>query len=440
MAAGDCELCDAGGAILKNKLAYARPEHRHVAHRAALRGEHAAAARDQHHAMSVPQLIENGQGLAERSSAHAQAGAGRNLCREGCGRRPGVVGRSQRFQGNRRPAGCADFNFVPGLEQPLGAGIGIGRVPFAVAEVAILDLGPERGPGCLECGRLIEDENRLVRQIVEEGSHLRVEIRRAPFRIRRNRGIGFRAVFRTKVFPRRQDDGVVDLTNRGLRRGVEQPEGLDRIPKKFHAERIGVPGRKNIHQAASNAELAGNLHHGDAPVAEAHEALAVGTLEECASWGPHTVDRCFEGEVIVPGFVEAHGHTADGMISMMPYVGYHDFPLADGGVARAVRGYDELIEVLKKADATLPEGQPLIANSFDPIYFPGEARLSKEHLDRVSTKRQVIVRHASGHLLTVNSVVLREEKIGRDCATPGVQRGADGLAVSHRQMLGPSSV
>ncbi|MFM8411996.1 MAG: amidohydrolase [Alphaproteobacteria bacterium] len=154
--------------------------------------------------------------------------------------------------------------------------------------------------------------------------------------------------------------------------------------------------------------------------------LAVGTLEECASWGPHTVDRRFEGEVLVPGFVEAHGHTADGMVSMLPYVGFHDFPLADGGVARGVHGYDELIEVLKKADAALPEGEPLVANSFDPIFFPGEARLSKEHLDRVSTKRQVVVRHASGHLLTLNSVALREEKIGRDCATPGVPRGADG--------------
>ncbi len=28
MAAGECELCNAGGAILKNRLAYARPEHR----------------------------------------------------------------------------------------------------------------------------------------------------------------------------------------------------------------------------------------------------------------------------------------------------------------------------------------------------------------------------------------------------------------------------
>jgi predicted amidohydrolase YtcJ len=154
--------------------------------------------------------------------------------------------------------------------------------------------------------------------------------------------------------------------------------------------------------------------------------LAVGTPEECAAWGPHTLDRRFEEQVLIPGFVEAHGHTADGMLSMLPYVGFHDFPLADGTVAPGVHGYDELIEFLAKADAALPEGVPLIANSFDPIYFPGEARLSREHLDRVSTRRQVIVRHASGHLLTVNSVVLREEDIGRDCTTPGVARRADG--------------
>jgi predicted amidohydrolase YtcJ len=154
--------------------------------------------------------------------------------------------------------------------------------------------------------------------------------------------------------------------------------------------------------------------------------LAVGTLEECLSWGAATVDDRFADRVLVPGFVEAHGHTADALVALMPYVGYYDFPHPDGGVAKGVRSYDELIAALRAVDAELPPGEPLIANSFDPIFFAGQPRLSKDHLDAVSTSRPVFVRHASGHLATVNSVLLREEGITRDVTTPGVSRGPDG--------------
>jgi predicted amidohydrolase YtcJ len=154
--------------------------------------------------------------------------------------------------------------------------------------------------------------------------------------------------------------------------------------------------------------------------------LCAGTLEECASWGDHTVDDRFAEKVLIPGFVEAHGHSADGMVAMLPYVGFADYPLPDGGVAPGVDSYDELFEVLRAADAALPEGATLLANSFDPIFFPDEPRLSREHLDQVSTTRPIFVRHASGHLATVNSALLAAEGITRDTATPGVAKGPDG--------------
>ncbi|MFZ4812227.1 MAG: hypothetical protein ACOYL9_12860, partial [Ilumatobacteraceae bacterium] len=35
--------------------------------------------------------------------------------------------------------------------------------------------------------------------------------------------------------------------------------------------------------------------------------IAAGAIEECASWGPHTVDDRFADKVLIPGFVEEHG-------------------------------------------------------------------------------------------------------------------------------------
>ncbi|MFZ4718375.1 MAG: amidohydrolase [Ilumatobacteraceae bacterium] len=154
--------------------------------------------------------------------------------------------------------------------------------------------------------------------------------------------------------------------------------------------------------------------------------LAVGTVEECQAWGEATIDTTFADKVLIPGFVEAHGHTMDALVASFPYVGFFDYPLPDGTVAKGVKSYRDMLDALRAADAELPPGQTLLANSFDPIYFPDEPRLTREHLDLVSTERPIYVRHASGHLATVNSGLLAKEGIDRDCPTPGVARGPDG--------------
>lgn len=154
--------------------------------------------------------------------------------------------------------------------------------------------------------------------------------------------------------------------------------------------------------------------------------LCAGSLDECRSWGEATVDDRFGDQVLVPGFVEAHGHTFDALAEMMPFVGYYPYPLSDGRSTPAIRSYDDLIDLLKDEDSRLPPGETLLANGFDPIYFPELPRLSNRELDRVSATRPVFVRHASGHLATVNTALLDAEGITKDCPTPGVGRDADG--------------
>ncbi|MCW1959321.1 MAG: amidohydrolase [Mycobacterium sp.] len=154
--------------------------------------------------------------------------------------------------------------------------------------------------------------------------------------------------------------------------------------------------------------------------------ICAGTLEECHSWGEAVVDDRFADHVLIPGFVEAHGHTMDSASELAPYVGYFPYPLSDGTLTKPIRSYEDLIARLKEEDATLPAGEPLVANGFDPIYFPDLPRLSKRELDQVSATRPIFVRHASGHLATVNTALLEAEGITADSPTPGVGKGPDG--------------
>ena len=155
--------------------------------------------------------------------------------------------------------------------------------------------------------------------------------------------------------------------------------------------------------------------------------LAAGSLDECRSWGPHTIDRRFADHVLVPGLIEAHAHSLEGAFSLLPYVGWFDRHRVDGGTAPGIRSYAALLDRLRELDdATAGSGEPIVVGGFDPIYFTDEERLTREHLDRVSTERPIFVFHASAHLATVNTAMLDRHEITRDATTPGVARDADG--------------
>lgn len=153
--------------------------------------------------------------------------------------------------------------------------------------------------------------------------------------------------------------------------------------------------------------------------------LAVGSLEDCRSWGIDNVDTRFAEKVLTPGFVEAHGHVMTGMYSSLAYVGKFPRLMPDGSRLDGISSTDELVERLKSIDATLPAGDSLLCSGFDPIYFDTE-RLSRRHLDAVSTTRAVFVFHASGHLATVNSVVLAKYGLDRNHTAPGLGKDETG--------------
>ena len=169
---------------------------------------------------------------------------------------------------------------------------------------------------------------------------------------------------------------------------------------------------------------------GAAMAVRSGRVLGVGSVEELAGWGSHEVDERFADKVLVPGFVEAHCHAGTGAVWINPYVGFFDRRAPDGTTWTGCRNIDQVIDRLIEVDAHMrsdgaPEDELLYAWGLDPLYFDG-ARMYAEHLDRVSPTRPIFVHHVSGHLATVNSVVMRRENITADTLTPGVGRRADG--------------
>ncbi len=171
--------------------------------------------------------------------------------------------------------------------------------------------------------------------------------------------------------------------------------------------------------------------HSSNPVAHAvavrdGRVLAVGSLEECQAWGPHTLDDRYADAVLLPGFIEAHGHTMDALNTHRSYVGYFDYPLPDGSPARGVTSTAALITRLKEIELDLGPDEILLATGLDPIFFTGEPRLTCHDLDLVSRTRPIFIRHASGHLATVNSALMEAEGITRDSNTPGIGKDVRG--------------
>ena len=166
------------------------------------------------------------------------------------------------------------------------------------------------------------------------------------------------------------------------------------------------------------------------PVADAiavsnGRVVGVGSVDELARWGATTMDDRFADSVLIPGFVEAHAHTMEGALWGHVYVGFRDRTGPDGRVHPGCRSIADVVDRLAEAAARTGGGEPLIGWGLDPIYFPGD-RLLAYHLDGASIDRPIFVLHASAHLATVNTAMLRASGIDASAITPGVDRDGAG--------------
>ncbi len=153
--------------------------------------------------------------------------------------------------------------------------------------------------------------------------------------------------------------------------------------------------------------------------------LAVGDGGCAAPWGEYRIDERYRDAVLMPGFVEGHTHMMTGAMWDYAYAGFQDRVDPNGRKWEGLTDIAGVMAGLQKALGELPEGKPLIAWGFDPIFLRME-RLNCRHLDEVSTDRPVVVMHSNFHLMTVNSAALAVVGYNRDTNATGVARFDDG--------------
>lgn len=172
--------------------------------------------------------------------------------------------------------------------------------------------------------------------------------------------------------------------------------------------------------------LNASLPHATHVAVRQGRVLGVGGAELLDAFGPATLDDRFAGDVIVPGFVEGHGHAATGLMWRNAYVGYFPRTAPDGTRHPGLRSIAEVVAQLRRIEAAMTDpDRPLIAWGFDPIYFDGP-RMTCADLDAVSTRRMIVVAHVSGHILNVNTPVLARAGFSADSNLQGLVRDASG--------------
>lgn len=154
---------------------------------------------------------------------------------------------------------------------------------------------------------------------------------------------------------------------------------------------------------------------------------AVGSVAELRAYPGAVVNDRYAGEVLLPGFVEAHSHAGSGGMWENVYVGRFERTSPGGRLWAGCVTVADILERLRAAEQRLPADPsvPLLAWGLDPIYYPGETVLARE-LDTVSAARPVHVLHANGHLAAVNSAALKIGGVDCDTRVEGVVKYADG--------------
>ena len=149
----------------------------------------------------------------------------------------------------------------------------------------------------------------------------------------------------------------------------------------------------------------------------------IGNAEDfdSASFDGVVVD--LSGKTVMPGFMEAHGHS-------MQYAEYRLY--VDITEDAGVTSIEDMQKVLKDylQDHSVPEGRFLIGNGYDNAFFPGGRHPDKFDLDEVSTDVPIVVLHISGHVGGANSKALALLGYYDGCEDPNMghlQRLEDGV-------------
>ena len=158
--------------------------------------------------------------------------------------------------------------------------------------------------------------------------------------------------------------------------------------------------------------------------------LSVGSLEDLKPWlskFPANIDKTFENKILMPGFVEPHGHPLIGGTAMSrPLLTYLPSPNPYGpafpGVKTKAAAMVMLQSYLKQDNS--PD-KPLIAWGYDTVAMGSP--LNAVELDKISTVKPIFVWDASEHTVYTNTAALKKYNVtSADGKINGVQLDKNG--------------
>ncbi len=151
--------------------------------------------------------------------------------------------------------------------------------------------------------------------------------------------------------------------------------------------------------------------------------LAVGSRADVeAAAGDQVTERDLQGNTLLPGFIDAHGH-----------ITYTNSLQLSANLASPPVGPVEniagLIDVLKAHAEKLPDAPWIVGFGYDDSLMAENRHPTREELDQVSLEQPVAITHVSGHLMSCNSKCLELSGITAQTPDPDggiIRRQADG--------------
>ena len=167
-----------------------------------------------------------------------------------------------------------------------------------------------------------------------------------------------------------------------------------------------------IYHAKEIVTLDEKVASANAVSVKSDRVMAIGSLDDLIERNPDaSINRQFQNDVIVPGFIEHHIHPFLSAITMnAEIISIEGWDLPNNQ-SIAYRDRDSYMQRLSEIEENMKSDLPLITWGFHH-YFHGD--LSREDLDRISKDRPILVMHRSYHEFILNTPALEYFDISQE--------------------------
>ncbi|MHA1305027.1 MAG: amidohydrolase [Candidatus Heimdallarchaeaceae archaeon] len=118
--------------------------------------------------------------------------------------------------------------------------------------------------------------------------------------------------------------------------------------------------------------------------------------------GPETIIIDAENKTVIPGFIDSHTHIA--------WTGLNKIYLDLGNTRSLAEALDLIKDEIEKKNL----GEWIIGRNWDQSNWPEQRYITAEDLDPISPDNPVILRHVSGHMVTVNTLGFKRLGLSKD--------------------------